>query len=134
VAKVAVRRPTDTRFRVLLADLPGAGRAAVAAVLQSLPAVELVVEVGPDDLAAELRRNRADALVIDDRVLAERGPGLRDAAMPIVVMGLDDDPHYERRALRIGAVAWVAKERADELLAPALDLARARRDTRDARA
>jgi DNA-binding NarL/FixJ family response regulator len=103
----------------------------VAAFLRSLPAVELVVEVGPHELAEELRRNRADALVIDDRLLGERGPGLRDARLPIVVMGLDDDPHYERRALRLGAVAWVAKERADELLPPALERARAQLGARD---
>jgi DNA-binding NarL/FixJ family response regulator len=118
-------------MRVLLADFPGAGRLAVAAFLRSLPAVELVVEVDADGLAQELRHNRADALVIDDRLLGERGPGLRDAALPIVVMGLDDDPHYERRALRLGAVAWVAKERADELLPAALERARTQLDPRD---
>jgi hypothetical protein len=43
-------------------------------------------------------------------------------------MGLDDDPSFARRARRIGATAWIAKEHADELLPSALDDARRRGD------
>jgi DNA-binding NarL/FixJ family response regulator len=34
----------------------------------------------------------------------------------LVVIGVDDDPAYTARARRIGAEAWVPKDRADELL------------------
>jgi hypothetical protein len=43
-------------------------------------------------------------------------------------MGLDDDPSFARRAHRIGATAWIAKEHAAELLPGALDDARRHRD------
>jgi DNA-binding NarL/FixJ family response regulator len=100
---------------------------AVAALLRSLPAVARVDEVGSaEELAAALRRSPPDAFIVDDRLLGERGLGPRDAALPFVVMGLDDDPHYARRAQHLGAIAWIAKERADELLPAALDQARAR--------
>jgi DNA-binding NarL/FixJ family response regulator len=112
-------------MRVLLADVPGAGRSAVAAVLRSLTGVLLVGEVGSvDELDGQLRRGSADVLVVDDRLLIGRGLGLRDAALAVIVMGLDDDPSYARRAQGLGATAWVAKERADELLPAALAQAR----------
>jgi hypothetical protein len=37
----------------------------------------------------------------------------------VIVLGVDDDPAFAARATRLGADAWVAKERADEDL-PAL--------------
>jgi DNA-binding NarL/FixJ family response regulator len=37
----------------------------------------------------------------------------------VIVLGVDDDPAFAARATRLGAAAWVAKERADEDL-PAL--------------
>jgi DNA-binding NarL/FixJ family response regulator len=114
----------DQRTRVLLADIAGAGRRAVAVVLRALPGIDLVAEAGtPDEIARELRRSAADVLVIDDRLIAD-GLGPRDADLPIIVVGLDDDPSFARRAQRLGA-AWIAKERADELLPAALARARA---------
>jgi DNA-binding NarL/FixJ family response regulator len=111
--------------RVLLADLAGAGQRAVAKVLHALPGVDLVAEVATAaEIARELRRSVPDVLVIDDRVVGLLGP--RDAELPIVVMGLDDDPSFAVRAERLGAT-WIAKERADELLPDAL--ARIRRDS-----
>jgi DNA-binding NarL/FixJ family response regulator len=46
------------------------------------------------------------------------------ADVPVIVIGLDDDPSFARRAQRLGATAWIAKEHADELLPAALDGAR----------
>ena len=45
------------------------------------------------------------------------------------VIGLDDDPSFARRADRLGAADWIAKEHAGELLAGALETARLRRGT-----
>jgi DNA-binding NarL/FixJ family response regulator len=122
---IASQRPT----RVLLADVSGAGRRAVAALLRSLPGIVLVGEVGtPEELARERRRAAPDVVVIDDRLLAVPGLGPRDADRPVIVVGVDDDPSFARRAKRLGATDWIAKERADELLPDALDRARRQLD------
>jgi DNA-binding NarL/FixJ family response regulator len=114
---------------VLLADAAGAGRRAIAALLRSLPGIALVSEAGSlEELARERRTAAPDVIVIDDRLLGAASLGPRDADVPLVVMGLDDDPSFARRARRIGATAWIAKEHADELLPGALDDARRRRD------
>lgn len=116
-------------IRVVLADTSAVGRHAVAGVLTSLPGVALVREVrAVDELARALQRDAPDVLVIDDRLLTEAQLGLRDARLCVLVLGLDVDPSYAQRAERIGAAAWMAKERADELLPEALDRARRVRD------
>jgi len=70
--------------------------------------------------AAIARRPAPDAIVIDDRLLATPGLGPRDADVPVIVVGLDDDPSFARRARRLGAATWIPKERAGELLPDAL--------------
>lgn len=111
--------------RIVLADASPVGRHAIAGVLTSLPDVALVGEAASvDELARALRRDAPDVLVIDDRLLTEARLGRRDARVCVLVVGLDVDPSYAQRAERIGAAAWIAKERADELLPEALDRAR----------
>jgi DNA-binding NarL/FixJ family response regulator len=119
---------TDQALRVLFADLSGAGRRAIAALLRSLPGIALVAEAGSlEELTRERRRTGPDVIVIDDRLLGGSGLGPRDADVPVIVVGLDDDPSFARRAERLGATAWVAKEHAGELLPDALETARLRR-------
>jgi DNA-binding NarL/FixJ family response regulator len=121
---------TNGELRVLFADVSGAGRRAIAALLRSMPGVVLVAEAGTtEELARETRRTAPDAIIIDDRLLATPGLGPRDADVPVIVVGLDDDPSFARRARRLGAMAWIAKERADELLPDVLDSVRRRRRT-----
>jgi DNA-binding NarL/FixJ family response regulator len=121
---------TNGELRVLFADVSGAGRRAIAALLRSMPGVVLVAEAGTtEELARETRRTAPDAIVIDDRLLATPGLGPRDADVPVIVVGLDDDPSFARRARRLGAMAWIAKERADELLPDVLEGVRRRRRT-----
>jgi DNA-binding NarL/FixJ family response regulator len=111
---------------VLFADVSGAGRRAIAALLRSLPGVVLVAEVGSaDELARERSSNATDVVVIDDRLLPAAGPHLGRASIPVIVVGLDDDPGFASRAQRLGATAWIPKEHADEQLPDAL--ARTRR-------
>jgi DNA-binding NarL/FixJ family response regulator len=103
-------------IRVALADRAGTSRRVVAALLSELPEVELVATVGDaDELATALLSAHADVLVIDDRMIVERLP-TRDAALRVIVMGLDDDPRYAVRAREGGAIAWIPKEEAAELL------------------
>jgi DNA-binding NarL/FixJ family response regulator len=112
-------------LRVLFVDVSGAGRRAIAALLRSLPGVALVAEAGSlEELAAERRRAAHDVIVIDDRLLGGSALGPRDADVPMIVVGLDDDPSFARRAQRLGATAWIAKEHAGELLPDALESAR----------
>ena len=110
-------RATETASRrVLVADLEGGARRAIAQLLTTLDFVELVGEVGSsEEIAAAVDDGNADVLVIDDRLMSgARAP--RPAAIEVIVVGVDDDPAYRERARRIGAVAWIAKERAaDEL-------------------
>jgi DNA-binding NarL/FixJ family response regulator len=108
------------RVRVVLADVEGIAREALKGVLLELAGVRLVTAVGTRAaLADALRHGHVDVLVIDDRlvqdgrhVLAGLGPiGTRPRT---VVVGVDDDPGFAARAQRLGAVGWVAKDRADE--------------------
>jgi DNA-binding NarL/FixJ family response regulator len=102
--------------RVVLADLAGPGRDALAALLAGIPGVVLVGEVGePDALRSAIREARPDLLLVDDRLVASASVG----ATKMIVMGADDNPGYAARAGRLGAIAWIPKERADSLL-PAL--------------
>lgn len=104
----------------MLADREGMARTALANLIREVPGVERVVEVGTrGGLGTALRQGGADVLVIDDRlvdggrhVLAGLGP-LHDTPR-VIVVGVDDDPAYAARAVRLGAQAWVAKDRADE--------------------
>jgi DNA-binding NarL/FixJ family response regulator len=121
---------TDRSLRVLFADVSGAGQRAIAVLLRSMPGIALVAEAGTlEELARERRRTAPDVIVIDDRLLGGAGLGPRDADVPIIVVGLDDDPSFARRADRLGATAWIAKEHAGELLSDALETARLRRGT-----
>ena len=125
---------TDRTLRVLLADVSGAGQRAIAVLLRSLPGIALVAEAGTlEELARERRRTGPDVIVIDDRLLGGSGLGPRDADVPVIVVGLDDDPSFARRADRLGATAWVAKEHAGELLPDVLEAARLQRSAPAAR-
>ncbi len=112
-------------MRVLLADVEGNARRAVATVLDGLDGVRLVGQVGArSDIAAALRRTRAQVLVVDDRLLPPEGHSLAGVGplpvqVRVIVLGMDDSPAFAARARRMGAEAWVAKDRADDEL-PAL--------------
>lgn len=109
-------------MRVVLADREGSARRALANLLREIVGVAFVTEVGTRaDLARALRSAHADLVVIDDRLVADgqhvlAGMGPMDPAPRVIVVGVDDDPAFAARARRIGAAAWVAKDRADEEL------------------
>jgi len=110
---------TGRPMRVLLADRPGVGRRALAALLGVLPGLELVGEAEDQaGLAQGMRRLRPDLVLIDDRVLRTSGIPVHDSHVRVVVMGVDDAVGFAARALRHGAVAWLPKERVHELLPP----------------
>ena len=107
--------------RVLLADVAGAARRAMAALLRSLPEVDLLAEAGtPAELRRALLRTPVDVLVVDDRLVNVPELDLRDAGVALIVVGLDDDPSFAQRARGLGALTWIPKECAAELLPDAL--------------
>lgn len=112
---------TAPETRVLIADVAGQSRRAVAGLVRELDHVRLVGEVADTtELRRALRSSHADVLLIDDRLLRAGGDPLPEHAnLRVIVLGVDDHPGYSARARRLGAEAWVAKERADDEL-PAL--------------
>ena len=94
------------------------------AVKMEMPAPDQGVIARRDEIAAALRRCAADVLVIDDRLLRNHdrlltSVGADRAGIRVIVLGVDDDPGFSARARRLGAEAWVAKDRAGDEL-PAL--------------
>ncbi len=116
-------------MRVVLADLDGMGRHALATLLEEQVGVAFVRAVGTrQELARSLRDDRPDVVVIDDRLVAAgdhllAGLGPMRRAPRVIVVGVDDDPAFAARAYRLGASAWVAKDRADEDLVRHLERA-----------
>lgn len=108
--------PAHSETTVVLADLAGPGRVALATLLAEIPGIALVGEVGDHEtLESVLTETAPDVLVVDDRLLG-RTP---DGTTPMIVIGADDDPGFAVRAARLGALAWVPKDSADAML-PAL--------------
>ena len=110
-------------MRVLLADREGTARRALASLLRSVPGVALVAEAGNrEEIAAAMRRARPDVIVIDDRLVIGSSAHILTGAGPapfpirVIVVGVDDDPAFAARARRLGAEAWIAKDRADDQL------------------
>jgi DNA-binding NarL/FixJ family response regulator len=104
--------------RVLLADREGSARRALARALTSIHGVELAGEVSDRTaLADALEATHSEVLVIDDRLLRDMEGLLAGLpALRVLVLGVDDDPAFAARAHRLGAEAWIAKDRADEQL------------------
>ena len=108
-------RDTAAPQRVVLADRPGPGRRALTGLLGRLDGVVLADVAGDrEELAVALGRCRPDVLVIDDRLLRALDGLVADVRL--LVLGVDVDPGFAARALRMGADAWIAKDRADEQL------------------
>ena len=104
--------------RVLLADLPGPGRSALATLIDDVACVALVGEAGDSEsLDVLMRETLPDVVIVDDRLLrAAPEPPTRTIAV-----GADDDPGFAARAERLGAIGWVRKDLADVLLPPLLN-------------
>ena len=109
-------------MRVLLADREGVARHALAALLRSLPGIVLVgIATSMEDVTAVMRRQHPHVVVVDDRLLRSTshvlaGTGPTRYPVRVIVVGVDDDPAFAARAMRLGAEAWIAKDRADDEL------------------
>ena len=109
-------------LRILLADAHASPRRALEGVLaheQGLTVVASVASVA--DAGEAARRLRPDVVVVDSDLVSRsanllEGWGPVDAALPVVVVGLEIHPMLEQRVLRQGGAAYLLKEQlADEL-------------------
>jgi len=123
----AVYRRSMTGIRIVLADDHAVVRAGLRRVLNAQDGWRVVAEAGTAAEAVRLSKlHRPEVLVLD---LAMPGgssleaiPGLA-ATLPatrVVVLTMEDDPAFARRALSGGARAYVLKEAADEELVAAI--------------
>jgi DNA-binding NarL/FixJ family response regulator len=110
----------ESQTRVLLADYAGPSRAAIAALIGGLPDITLLAAVEDQaQIIPVTREALPDVVIIDDRLLRDWRWTAEDLGARLIVIGMDDDPAYRRRAERLGAETWVAKDRADVVF-PAL--------------
>jgi two-component system response regulator NreC len=122
---------TDTRrITLVLADDHAVVRAGLRMLLEAEPAHEVLAEAATaDDALRYTRAHRPSVLVLDlnmpGRPSLEVIPEIVAAApdTAIVVLTMQEDPAFARRALRAGALGYVLKEAADEELLQAVRLA-----------
>jgi DNA-binding NarL/FixJ family response regulator len=107
--------PDHTVVRVVIADPHPTVRRALRATLASEPGFVVIDAVaGLAAAGAAVRRHRADALVVDARLL-ESDPhalGPIPTRTAVVGVGMDDHPGVAAHVCRRGAVAYVLKDEA----------------------
>ena len=120
--------PALSTISIVLADDHGMVRSALRALLEAYEDLDVVADVG--DAAAALDssiEHQPAVLVLDlnmpgNLTALDAIPEVR-AASPgtgIVVLTMQQDPAFARRALRLGAMAYVLKEAADAELVDAV--------------
>ena len=117
-----------TPIRIVLADDHGVVRAGLRLLLDADPGFEVVAEASDVDGALRaVLGHKPDVLVLDlnmpgDRSSLEALPGVaeRSPATATVILTMQGDPEYARRALRAGALGYVLKEAADTELVEAV--------------
>jgi len=118
-------------IRIVLADDHRVVRAGLALLLGAEDGIDVVAEAGDVDGALRaVLGHKPDVLVLDlnmpgTQTSLEALPRVRErsAATATVVLTMQEDPEYARRALRAGALGYVLKEAADTELVEAVRLA-----------
>jgi two-component system response regulator NreC len=117
-----------TAIRIVLADDHGVVRAGLRLLLDAEPDFEVVAEAADvDGMLRAVLGHKPDVLVLDlnmpgAQTSLEALPGIveRSAATHTVILTMQEDPEYARRALRAGALGYVLKEAADVELVEAV--------------
>jgi two-component system response regulator NreC len=113
-------------IRVLLVDDHQIVRSGVRKVLEGAGAVEVVGEASGVREALDLTRSLQPDVVVLDLTLRD-GSGLdviaemRETGARVVILSMQDEPAYARKAFELGAQGYVVKDAADEELAGAID-------------
>jgi two-component system response regulator NreC len=113
-------------IRALLVDDHQIVRSGVRRVLEATGRFDIVGEAGGVSEALERARLLRPDVVVLDLTLRD-GSGLdaiaelREAGARVVILSMQDEPAYARRAFELGAQGYVVKDAADEELADAID-------------
>jgi two-component system response regulator NreC len=116
------------RVRIVLADDHAVVRSGLRMVLEREGDLEVVSEAGDAETALRMALGHKPAvLVLDLNMPGELSsldaiPRVRDVspATRVVVLTMQEDPEFARRALRAGAAGYVLKESADHELVDAV--------------
>lgn len=117
-----------TPIRIVLADDHGVVRAGLRLLLDADPDFEVVAEAADVDSALRaVLGHKPDVLILDLNMPGlppslEAIPGVveRSPKTRTVILTMQEDPEYARRALRAGALGYVLKEAADAELVEAV--------------
>jgi two-component system, NarL family, response regulator NreC len=113
-------------IRILLVDDHQLVRSGVRRVLEETGRYEVVGEAAEVGEALACARRLAPDVVVLDLALRD-GSGLdaiadlRAGGARVVILSMQDEPAYARKAFELGAQAYVVKDAADEELAAAID-------------
>lgn len=113
-------------IRALLVDDHAIVRSGVKKVLESSGTVEVVGEAsGIRETLEQARALRPDVVILD--LTLRDGSGLdviadlREGGARVVILSMQDEPAYARKAFELGAQGYVVKDAADEELASAIE-------------
>ena len=107
-------------IRVVVVDDHAVVRSGLRLVLEAEPDIEVVAEAGSvRDAVLEARAHKPDVIVMD--VVMPGASGIEGTplvlheapAAKVLVLSMQDDPHYVREAFAAGASGYVLKEAAD---------------------
>ena len=117
----------DDVIRALLVDDHQIVRSGVRKVLEATGRFDIVGEAsGVQDALERTRALRPDVVVLD--LGLKDGSGLdaiaevREMGARVVVLSMQDEPAYARKAFELGAQGYVIKDAADDELASAIDI------------
>ena len=122
---------TTARIRILIVDDHAVVRSGLRRVLEAEPDLDVVGEAGDAQRALfEALETKPDVVLLDVVMPGESGieaiPELlaRVPKTTVLVLSMQDDPHYVREAFAAGARGYVLKEAADvELVAAVREVA-----------
>jgi two-component system response regulator NreC len=128
----------DMSLRIVLADDHPIVRAGIRMLLEAEPGWEVVAESADADAAArQVRGHKPDVLVLDLAMPGRRSldvvPQIRRDTpdTSVVILTMEADPAFARKALSAGAAGYVLKEAADSELVEAIRRAAAGRSYLD---
>jgi two-component system, NarL family, response regulator NreC len=113
-------------IRALLVDDHQIVRSGVRRVLEATGRFDVVGEAaGVQEALERARLLRPDVVVLDLTLRDESGldaiAELREVGARVVILSMQDEPAYARKAFELGAQGYVVKDAADEELAAAVD-------------